>query len=53
VFPKSTTPSRIRENFGLFDFELAPQDVEKIDNLDGGEAGRTGAHPDTFAIIPD
>jgi 2,5-diketo-D-gluconate reductase A len=53
VFPKSTTPSRIRENYGLFDFELAPQDVEKIDNLDRGEAGRTGAHPDTFAMIPD
>jgi 2,5-diketo-D-gluconate reductase A len=53
VFPKSTTPSRIRENFELFDFELAPQDVEKIDNLDRGEAGRTGPHPDEFAAIPD
>jgi 2,5-diketo-D-gluconate reductase A len=53
VFPKSTTPSRIRENFELFDFELAPQDVEKIDNLDRGEDGRQGAHPDEFAMIPD
>jgi 2,5-diketo-D-gluconate reductase A len=52
VFPKSTTPSRIRENFELFDFELAPQDVEKIDNLDRGAAGRQGPDPDSFAHVP-
>jgi 2,5-diketo-D-gluconate reductase A len=52
VFPKSTTPSRIRENFALFDFELARQDVEKIDNLDRGEAGRQGPNPDSFAHVP-
>jgi 2,5-diketo-D-gluconate reductase A len=52
VFPKSTTPSRIHENFELFDFELAPQDVEKIDNLDRGEAGRQGPNPDSFAHVP-
>jgi 2,5-diketo-D-gluconate reductase A len=53
VFPKSTTPSRIRENFELFDFELAPQDVEKIDNLDRGESGRQGPNPDDFAHVPE
>jgi 2,5-diketo-D-gluconate reductase A len=53
VFPKSTTPSRIRENFELFDFELAPQDVEKIENLDRGEAGRQGPDPDSFAHVPE
>jgi 2,5-diketo-D-gluconate reductase A len=53
VFPKSTTPSRIRENFELFEFELAPQDVEKIDNLDRGEAGRQGPNPDSFAHVPE
>ena len=52
VFPKSTTPSRIRENFELFGFELAPQDVEKIDNLDQGETGRQGPDPDSFAHVP-
>jgi 2,5-diketo-D-gluconate reductase A len=49
VFPKSTTPERIRENFELFDFELEPGDVERIEALDRGEAGRTGPHPDRFA----
>jgi 2,5-diketo-D-gluconate reductase A len=52
VFPKSTSPARIAENFELFDFELEPGDVEKIDALDEGEAGRIGPNPDVFAYIP-
>jgi 2,5-diketo-D-gluconate reductase A len=52
VFPKSTTPARIRENFGLFDFGLAPGDAEAIDALDRGEAGRIGAHPAAFDYVP-
>ena len=53
VFPKSVTPSRMKENFELFDFELEPDDVDEISALDQGEDGRTGPHPDTFAKIPD
>ncbi|MDX6470203.1 MAG: 2,5-diketo-D-gluconate reductase, partial [Gaiellaceae bacterium] len=52
VFPKSTTPSRIRENIALFDFELEQADVRAIDALDKGEAGRDGPNPDTFDYIP-
>jgi 2,5-diketo-D-gluconate reductase A len=52
VFPKSVTPSRMKENFALFDFELEPADVEAISALDRGEDGRTGPHPDTFAYVP-
>jgi len=52
VFPKSTTPARIKENFELFDFRLEPDDIAKIDALDQGEAGRTGPNPDAFAYIP-
>jgi 2,5-diketo-D-gluconate reductase A len=53
VFPKSTTPSRIKENLELFDFALESDDVAAIDGLDRGEAGRRGAHPDAFAYIPE
>ncbi len=53
VFPKSTTPSRIKENFALFEFELDPDDVAAIAALDKGENGRTGPDPDTFDNVPD
>jgi 2,5-diketo-D-gluconate reductase A len=52
VFPKSTTPARIKENFELFDFELAAADIEAITALDRGEEGRTGPNPDTFDYVP-
>jgi 2,5-diketo-D-gluconate reductase A len=52
VFPKSSTPERIRENFELFDFELGAEGIAKIASLDEGEAGRTGPNPDTFDYVP-
>jgi 2,5-diketo-D-gluconate reductase A len=52
VFPKSTTPQRIEENFQLFDFELSDDDVERMNGLDRGEQGRTGPHPDRFDLVP-
>jgi 2,5-diketo-D-gluconate reductase A len=52
VFPKSTTPARIEENFALFDFELDADEVGRIDALDRGESGRNGPHPNTFDMVP-
>ncbi len=46
VIPKSVTASRIRENIDVFDFELAPDDVDAIADLNTGH--RTGPNPDTF-----
>ena len=48
VIPKSVTPSRIAENFAIFDFELEPADLAAIEGLDRGE--RTGPDPDTFNL---
>jgi 2,5-diketo-D-gluconate reductase A len=50
VFPKSVTPSRIRENIDIFDFELSGEDVEAISALNRNH--RTGPDPDKFDWIP-
>ncbi|WP_329007514.1 aldo/keto reductase [Micromonospora rifamycinica] len=52
VFPKSTTPKRIEENFRIFDFTLDDTAMERISGLDKGEPGRTGPNPDVFDYIP-
>jgi 2,5-diketo-D-gluconate reductase A len=52
VFPKSVTPSRMQENFEIFDFELDSTAMEEISDLDQDEGGRTGPHPDTFDKVP-
>lgn len=46
VIPKSVTPSRIKENSDIFDFELTPEDMERIDALN--KNARTGKDPDEF-----
>ncbi|MBM0236497.1 aldo/keto reductase [Micromonospora sp. ATA32] len=52
VFPKSTTPERIEENFHIFDFELDDAAMDRINSLDKGEAGRQGPNPGTFDYVP-
>jgi 2,5-diketo-D-gluconate reductase A len=52
VFPKSVRRERMQENFELFDWSLSDAQMSAIDELDLGEAGRTGPNPDTFDYIP-
>jgi 2,5-diketo-D-gluconate reductase A len=50
VFPKSVTPSRMQENFEIFDFELTPDEHSDITDLNRDE--RTGPDPDKFNMVP-
>ncbi len=52
VFPKSTTPERIRENIDVFDLELHDGQMTAITGLDRGTEGRRGPDPDVFDMVP-
>ena len=49
IFPKSVTPSRIKENFQIFDFELLDGDVAEISALNKNQ--RTGPDHDKFDMV--
>ncbi|WP_215545344.1 aldo/keto reductase [Amycolatopsis sp. CA-230715] len=46
VFPKSSSPERIRENIDVFGFALSDEDMRALGGLDRGR--RTGPDPETF-----
>jgi 2,5-diketo-D-gluconate reductase A len=46
VIPKSVTPARIAANFDVFDFELTPDELQRISALNRNS--RTGGNPEDY-----
>lgn len=40
TIPKSTNPTRIKQNIELFDWKLQHDDMDKLNNLDMGKSAR-------------
>ena len=51
VLPKSSNPSRLKENRSFFDFSLSPEQTEKIDGLHPEGTAARRSCPDPHSIL--
>lgn len=49
TIPKSVTPSRIKENFTIFDFSLTEEEMDQINTLNRNL--HVGTNPDKYDTL--
>ena len=51
AIPKTSKEDRMKENLDIFDFEIEPIDMQKIDSINTGERMKPQKHENLYKVV--